>query len=459
MSKPVDKMTLRDLKQLAKSQGRIRYSKLKKSDLIHIVKSPVQKSMKKIRPSRKIPPSNLYKEFEEKRNLACLSNTPLPVFYDTYCKEDISSYHKKEGHITYSYSMSTIPSVGTHVVLTSHSNLVCTILKTIYDGRSAKVFLISIQHPTKQSIHILKISLRDHDDLQTEKDILNITGSYLFEKVNVKVHSSIYKGAVIQYCGMHLRDALKTCNVSTEDLFKKVINALDKLHNKCILHQDLKPMNILFNEFTKDITIIDFGYARVFKGNKPVKQCGFTIDYVSPYQSIQDICLKIPDYGYRKLDDILSIVYTFCDLEGKNPYKYVSNAMKEIDIQFVQKYKGRSEKAFSSFIPKNRLEKMYKVFFNSVSSKLGHYSNKYIWNNVTKNDKKRWIDGKMVDTILTSCIRATSLYYKSKEFRFKDIAYLYRFSKKFEKGMLYNIRYPEVVDSSIQDPIFTGLKK
>ena len=64
-------------------------------------------------------------------------------------------------------------------------------------------------------------------------------------------------------------------------LFREILDALDYIHTKGIVHQDLKPENIMLSKIGQQIKIIDFGCA---VGNLADEAQGFTPGYVAPEQ-------------------------------------------------------------------------------------------------------------------------------------------------------------------------------
>ena len=57
------------------------------------------------------------------------------------------------------------------------------------------------------------------------------------------------------------------------------------MHSKNIVHQDLKPQNILFNREIKTLKLADLGVSNILDRTKPTlsANCG-TIRYMSPEQ-------------------------------------------------------------------------------------------------------------------------------------------------------------------------------
>ena len=66
-------------------------------------------------------------------------------------------------------------------------------------------------------------------------------------------------------------------------IFKKIIESFQFLHNKCICHLDIKPNNIIFDNYFWPV-IIDFGHAQKFddKDGKLVEPRGGAERFKAP---------------------------------------------------------------------------------------------------------------------------------------------------------------------------------
>jgi len=66
-------------------------------------------------------------------------------------------------------------------------------------------------------------------------------------------------------------------------LFSQILLSMQYLHNMNIVHRDVKPENILYvAPGSNDIKLIDFGYAGIWKPEKPLTGLCGTPDYVAP---------------------------------------------------------------------------------------------------------------------------------------------------------------------------------
>ncbi len=96
----------------------------------------------------------------------------------------------------------------------------------------------------------------------------------------------------------------------TVDVFREVAEALVYLHGKAILHCDLKPANVLFDDHNQ-IRLADFGQARLSSEAGPAAG---TLFYMAPEQAAQDARPDVRSDIYS----LGALVYTM--LTGAPPY-------------------------------------------------------------------------------------------------------------------------------------------
>ncbi|HXX15806.1 MAG TPA: tetratricopeptide repeat protein [Candidatus Eremiobacteraceae bacterium] len=100
------------------------------------------------------------------------------------------------------------------------------------------------------------------------------------------------------------------------EIIRQVCLALDAAHSAGIIHRDLKPQNIMQEDKTGRILVMDFGLARTIGGDGMTQTGALlgTIEYMSPEQSMG----KTLD----QRSDIFAVGLIFYELlVGKTPYK------------------------------------------------------------------------------------------------------------------------------------------
>ena len=169
-------------------------------------------------------------------------------------------------------------------------------------------------------------------DIQKEAEILsqfdcrNIVKYYDSQKINNKFYILIE-----YYEGQNLRDYIdeniKNNTLIEEKLLYKIIQqiciGIKEIHNKNIIHREIKPENIFINE-KKEIKIGDFGISKQFN---PKKEFTKTVnvtgskEYMSPEILVKGI--------YNEKSDMYSLGCIIYELFNLRKY-YNDNLMNEI---------------------------------------------------------------------------------------------------------------------------------
>jgi tetratricopeptide (TPR) repeat protein/predicted Ser/Thr protein kinase len=100
------------------------------------------------------------------------------------------------------------------------------------------------------------------------------------------------------------------------EIIRQVCYALDAAHSAGIIHRDLKPQNIMQEDKTGRILVMDFGLARTIGGDGMTQTGALlgTIEYMSPEQSMGK--------ALDQRSDIFAVGLIFYELlVGKTPYK------------------------------------------------------------------------------------------------------------------------------------------
>jgi len=203
------------------------------------------------------------------------------------------------------------------------------IIDLIYEGMLAKSYkaydpllnrkvFLKIMHPNLSSDNSWIRRFEREARIQAKLKHPNIVTIYeLGKDKNFFIASEYVEGCT-------LKDLIvKNGRVEMRELSNiliQVINALEYLHEKGIVHRDIKPQNILISK-TNDVKLADFGLAFSPKEDS-ITQQGFTLgtpEYMSPEQAIG-----------KKVDfrsDIFSLGVTIYEsLSGKNPFRGESYA-------------------------------------------------------------------------------------------------------------------------------------
>ncbi|XP_050311724.1 ribosomal protein S6 kinase alpha-5-like isoform X2 [Anthonomus grandis grandis] len=174
-------------------------------------------------------------------------------------------------------------------------------------GKEYAVKIISRVKDCSQEINMLR-ACQGHD---------NIVNIHEF------VQDERYSYLVMEYLrGGELFDRIRHKEKFTESeasaLLKKLVSAVNFMHERGVVHRDLKPENLVFTSEDEDaeLKIIDFGFARLRRDKEePLRTPCFTLPYAAPE------VLKGDEGGYDESCDLWSLgVILYSMLCGKAPF-------------------------------------------------------------------------------------------------------------------------------------------
>ena len=100
------------------------------------------------------------------------------------------------------------------------------------------------------------------------------------------------------------------------DIIEQVCRALRAAHNVGVIHRDLKPQNIMREQGTGRILVMDFGLAKTLEGNRMTQTGAMvgTMEYMSPEQALAG--------NLDQRSDIFSLGLIFYELlTGQTPFR------------------------------------------------------------------------------------------------------------------------------------------
>ncbi|MBF0225802.1 MAG: AAA family ATPase [Desulfobacterales bacterium] len=135
------------------------------------------------------------------------------------------------------------------------------------------------------------------DEYPTQEIKLRYTNEYNFiNKVNsnrvIKAYAlEKYKNSIVivleDIHGQTLKSIKSSIDFNMEsliDIFIKITEGLKDIHASNIVHRDINPANIIFNNETKELKIIDFGISSLLSDEKNYSIIG-TFSYIAPEQT------------------------------------------------------------------------------------------------------------------------------------------------------------------------------
>lgn len=278
---------------------------------------------------------------------------------------NVSSYHLYfENEDTYTYFSEKISSITQKY---NNSNIIkkYKVSKIIGQGKYSIIYKaerVNDDSEKKYAMKILrklKLNKVDYEAMRREIEVMQM----LDEQDNVAKYietgeSFEYVYIIMEYVPSVDLKTYYTKNKSdftmniVQAISKQLLTIVNSLHSKCIIHRDIKADNIIYNQETKKITLIDFGLSRIIGNGESIMNEPFgTLGYAAPEILQGD--------AYDRSVDIFSIgvliyylIYDVLPFDSKEDEAIYQNTL-DCNVHYYEK-EGKEIKFLESILIKNR---------------------------------------------------------------------------------------------------------
>ena len=203
------------------------------------------------------------------------------------------------------------------------------ILEQIYDSHKSRVYK-GCRDEDSQPV-ILKLLKQDYPTpkdisrYQQEFEILyNLNIDSVVQAYALKSYQNTLVIVLEDFGGISLSDYLQTQHFTLEQFFPlaiKITETIGEIHGAHVIHKDLNPSNIVWNQATNEIKIIDFGISsRIAEPTNGSKPTATTLEGTIIYMSPEQTGRMNRSVDYRT--DFYSLGMTFYEmLTGQLPFQ------------------------------------------------------------------------------------------------------------------------------------------
>ncbi|MBW4685719.1 MAG: AAA family ATPase [Komarekiella atlantica HA4396-MV6] len=181
------------------------------------------------------------------------------------------------------------------------------------DGKLVVIKLLKLEYPELKDI----ARLRHEYELIKNLDIKGVIKAYSLEKYNKSLALILEN-----FDGISLYNIIKNQKIKLLDFLQigiHITQALGELHQNYILHKDIKPQNLLVNEETHQVKVIDFSISSLLSKEKHKLSNPDLLEGTLAYMSPEQTGRMNRSVDYRT--DFYSLGVTFYEmLTGRLPF-------------------------------------------------------------------------------------------------------------------------------------------
>ncbi len=260
----------------------------------------------------------------------------------------------------------------------------------------------------------------------------NLAQYYHFDKI--KIDSEEYFIAIMKYYEKTLNDYKVSSQLSTDELEKgkqllrNLLSAIKHMHSYEVIHRDIKPQNIFFDNETKEFVLGDMGIAkypeRLVRDAETRKSDRLANWLFSPKEQVNSKLKPEKNWDYFSIAQTIQWYFTGATTRGENRNKIKNpngdNELKIIDDFITYCIQDNSENRPQSFEDiKNFLKKKEEKkhdYWKAIDE-----LDKIIRKNFTKiNQIEETIDKKKIDKFLSDFNRIIPLQFWMMDLRGGD---------------------------------------
>ncbi|HNS31711.1 MAG TPA: serine/threonine-protein kinase [bacterium] len=213
------------------------------------------------------------------------------------------------------------------------------------NGDYGNVVALKVLHPYRREPYQVKMFIREAKILR-KFEHKNIVKAYSLGKTGISMY------ILMEYISGKDLKGFSQNGIPPDkeffEMFRDIADAIDFIHSRKIIHNDIKPENILFDPSSSSFKLIDFGYARpVRKWFNRKDYSGGTDRYMAPERTkgffdersdIYSFGIVMEEFLLQKVKHriIESIVYKATQKDPEKRYSSFSDMISDMKYYIYQ---------------------------------------------------------------------------------------------------------------------------